>query len=89
MANANDLLYMAIQETNNLYNNEIFTVKDLFKGYEWKRISQSDRLLLGALFLKYVQTSGTHFEPIEKTPSGQQKYKVNVTVKPTSVLSER
>ena len=77
MANANDLLATAIQETNNLYDNEVFTVKDLFKGYEWKRISQSDRLLLGALFLKYVQTSVTHFEAIEKTPSGQQKYKVN------------
>ncbi|MDD6489519.1 MAG: single-stranded DNA-binding protein [Clostridia bacterium] len=67
---------VAVKETNHLHNNEIFTIKDLFKGYEWKRISKNDRLLLGSLFLKYVQTSVTHFEPIEKTSSGQQKYKV-------------
>lgn len=76
MATVNDLLYKAINETKNLNSNEIFLVRDLFKGYEWNRISRSDRLLLGTLFLNYVHSSGTHLEPIEKTSSGQQKYKV-------------
>ena len=46
MATANDLLDRAIEETKYLHTNEIFLVRDLFKGYEWNRISRSDRLLL-------------------------------------------
>ena len=34
---ANDLLTRAIEETKHLYTNEIFLVRDLFKGYEWNR----------------------------------------------------
>ena len=76
MANANDLLRQAIDEAKKLHANEIFLVRDLFKGYEWNRISRRDRLLLGTLFLNYVHTSKTNLRPIEKTSSGQQKYKV-------------
>lgn len=71
-----DLLEQAISETLNLNNNEVFLLKDLFKGYEWNRISRSDRLLLGTLFLNYVNSSGTYLRPIEKTSSKQQKYRV-------------
>lgn len=60
MATANDLLTRAIDETKHLNHNEIFLVRDLFKGYEWNRISRSDRLLLGTLFLNYVHTTGTY-----------------------------
>lgn len=77
MTTANDLLAQAIEETKHLHINEVFLVRDLFKGYEWNRISRSDRLLLGTLFLNYVHTSETHLKPIEKTSSGQQKYKVS------------
>ena len=77
MATANDLLARAIAETKHLHTNEIFLVRDLFKGYEWNRISRCDRLLLGTLFLNYVHTAETRLESIEKTSSGQQKYKVN------------
>lgn len=77
MATANDLLARAIAETKHLHTNEIFLVRDLFKGYEWNRISRSDRLLLGTLFLNYVHTAETRLESTEKTSSGQQKYKVN------------
>ena len=42
MATANDLLARAIEETKHLHTNEIFLVRDLFKGYEWNRISRSD-----------------------------------------------
>ena len=76
MATVNDLLFKAINETKKLNANEIFLVRDLFKGYEWNRISRSYRLLLGTLFLNYVHSSETQLEPIEKTSSGQQKYKV-------------
>ena len=52
MATANDLLTRAIDETKHLNHNEIFLVRDLFKGYEWNRISRSDRLLLLCLMLQ-------------------------------------
>lgn len=74
MTRVNDLLAQAIEETRCLHVNEVFLVRDLFKGYEWNRISRSDRLLLGTLFLNYVNTSGIRLQPIEKTSSGQQKY---------------
>ena len=77
MANANDLLVQAIKETKYLRENEIFLVKDLFKGYEWNRISRSNRPLLRTLFLNYVHTAGIHLKPTEKTFSGQQKYRVS------------
>lgn len=78
MTRVNDLLAQAIEETRCLHVNEVFLVRDLFKGYEWNRISRSDRLLLGTLFLNYVNTSGIRLQPIEKTSSGQQKYIVNI-----------
>ena len=46
----NELLDKAIAEVKNLYVEEIFLLKDLFKGYEWSRIPIKDRLLLGTLF---------------------------------------
>lgn len=76
MKTVNDLLEQAISETLNLNNNEVFLLKDLFKGYEWNRISRGDRLLLGTLFLNYVNSSRTYLHPIEKTSSKQQKYRV-------------
>lgn len=76
MPNVNDLLDIAINETNKLNQGEIFLLRDLFKGYEWNRISRSDRLLLGTLFLNYINSSKGSIRSIEKTSSGQQKYKV-------------
>lgn len=77
MENANELLVRAVEETKHLHVNEVFLVRDLFKGYEWNRISKSDRLLLGTLFLNYVHNAGDRLLPIEKTSSGQQQYRVN------------
>ena len=73
---ANELLDLAITETQNLQDDEVFLVKDLFKGYEWNRISRSNRLLLGTLFLNYVNTKSTRIIPLDKTSSGQQKYTI-------------
>lgn len=74
MLRVNDLLALAINETQYLNKNEKFLVRDLFKGYEWNRIPLSDRLLLGTLFLNHVCTNDSRINAIEKTSSGQQKY---------------
>ena len=78
MSDVNELLNIAIKETENLNQGEIFLVRDLFKGYEWNRISRSQRLLIGTLFLNYVNTSRNSIQAIEKTSSGQQRYKIKI-----------
>lgn len=75
MPTVNELLEEAKSEVSNLNSGEIFLVRDLFKGYEWNRISRSDRLLLGTLFLNYVKLENLLVVPIEKTSSGQQRYR--------------
>ncbi|WHH59790.1 single-stranded DNA-binding protein [Petroclostridium sp. X23] len=74
MPNVNVLLDIAKSEISNLDHGEIFLLRDLFKGYEWNRISRSDRLLLGTLFLNYINISSNEVKAIEKTSSGQQRY---------------
>ncbi len=75
MFNVNELLDEAVQETENLDEGEIFLVKDLFKGYVWNRIAVKDRLLLGTLFLHYVNQGKSPLHAITKTSSHQQQYK--------------
>ena len=74
MSDVNSLLEKAVKETKNVFSGEKFLVKDLFKGYEWNRISRSERLLLGTLFLNYINTTKGNITAIEKTTSGQQQY---------------
>ncbi len=71
----NELLDYAVEEMKKINGEEVFLVKDLFKGYEWNRIPRKDRLLLGTLFLNYVNKLNGLISPIEKTSSGQQRYK--------------
>ena len=71
----NELLDMTKRELTNLKSGEIFLVRDLIKGYERNRISRSDRLLLSTLFLNYIKSEDSEVIPIEKTSSGQQRYK--------------
>lgn len=68
------LLEIALSEIKFLKENEIFLVKDLFKGYEWNRIPVKDRLLLGTLFLHEVHKERIPVIAVEKTSSHQQKY---------------
>ena len=75
MPTVNELLDKAKAEISYLSSGEVFLLRDLFKGYEWNRISRSDRLLLGTLFLNYIKTDDIGVVPIEKTSSGQQRYK--------------
>ena len=65
---------------NNMVINEgeIFLLKDLFKGYEWNRVPLKDRLLLGTLFLNFVNKTGGSIVAFEKTSSKQQKYKKTI-----------
>lgn len=76
MLNANELLEIAKGELKNLNSEEVFLVRDLFKGYEWNRISRSNRLLLGTLFLNFIKSDDIGIVPIEKTSSGQQRYRL-------------
>ena len=80
MFDVNKLLDDAINETRNLNDGEIFLVKDLFMGYFWKRIPHGDRLLLGTLFLNYVNQTTGSIQKIEKTSSKQQRYKKVETI---------
>ncbi|HFI0678771.1 single-stranded DNA-binding protein [Streptococcus parasuis] len=75
MGDVNEFLAQAIKETENLNAGEVFLVKDLFKGYVWNRIPRKDRLLLGILFLNYVNKMEGNIKAIEKTSSNQQRYK--------------
>lgn len=74
MIDINALLETAIEETRQLNKGEIFLLRDLFKGYEWNRISRSNRLLLGTLFLNKISSDDFGVDVHEKTSSGQQKY---------------
>ena len=72
----NELLEQAINETQHIANGEVFLVRDLFKGYVWNRIPHKNRLLLGTLFLNYVNKLDSRIVAIEKTSSNQQQYKI-------------
>ena len=50
----NELLKYCIREIEYLDVEEIFTVKDLFKGYEWNRLSVGERRNIGYLFKNYI-----------------------------------
>ncbi|WP_067839212.1 single-stranded DNA-binding protein [Amphibacillus sediminis] len=78
MGDVNELLEQAIKETENLNKGEVFLVKDLFKGYVWNRIPRKYRLLLGTLFLNYVNKMEGNIKAIEKTSSNQQRYKKTI-----------
>ena len=55
MLNAEELLPTALAEINNLEKDEVFCVKDLFKGYIWNRVPVKERHLLGTLFLYKIK----------------------------------
>ena len=76
MSDINSLLETAIKETDSLYDGEIFLLRDLFKEYEWNRISRSTRLLLGTLFLNKITSENLEIEANAKTSSGQQVYQI-------------
>ena len=76
MTEINRYLEKAFEETGALHDGEIFLLRDLFKGYEWNRISRSNRLLLGTLFLNRVCSENLDIRANTKASSGQQKYQI-------------
>ena len=77
MKELNELL-RAEKETEYINDGEIFLLKDLFKGYEWNRISRKNRLLLGRFFLFFVNRTGGNIVAFEKTSSNQQRYQKTI-----------
>lgn len=71
----NELLTIAKETVNEVKPNEEFIVKELFRGFEWNRISKGDRTKLGSMFYNYVQNEGSQqIKALGKTPQNQQKY---------------
>lgn len=56
---------------------EEFIIKDLFRGFEWKRIPKAMRTKLGSMILALAEGEklSQNIEPIRKTPQNQQIYK--------------
>ena len=64
---------ITLEETE---KDEVFTVKELFRGFEWNRISKGNRTKLGSLFFLFSKNEGNSIiKSIEKTLQNQQKYK--------------
>ena len=71
-----ELFDTACLSANDLEKDEIFLVRDLFRGFEWKRIPVGNRTKLGSMFFNHVQHNAfNQFEPLGKTPQNQQMYK--------------
>lgn len=72
------LLQCALDEIENINSDEIFLVKDLFKGYEWNRLSINDRRNLGRFFFEESQNpylKNGVIVPLKKNGAKQQVYK--------------
>lgn len=71
---AQNMLDMAIAELDCLGKGEMFIIKDLFKGYIWRRQERVERLLLGSLFQNYTKQPKSKAQILSKNASGHQKY---------------
>jgi len=70
------LLNTAIAALNDVAPGEEFTVKELFRGFEWKRVQQGYRIKLGGMFFDYAKKDGAALLMIcGKTPQNQQIYR--------------
>jgi len=71
-----DLFDVAVKSLPDIEKEEVFIVRDLFRGFEWNRIKKGNRTKLGSMFYAYAQGSGaSYIKPIQKTPQNQQLYK--------------
>ena len=50
----NKLLEYCIKEIEYIHEEEVFTVKDLFKGYAWNRLSTGEKISIGYIFRNYI-----------------------------------
>ncbi|MFZ5817719.1 MAG: single-stranded DNA-binding protein [Bacillota bacterium] len=70
-------LQQALGELANLRSGEVFFLSDLFKGYEWKRISVPDRRQLGRMFLDQVTGQGNNYGVLAlgKNSANHERYR--------------
>jgi len=70
------LVSLAIDEVQNLQPGEQFMVRDLFRSYEWNRLSNYVRANVGAGFYhQYANVEGkTEVNILHKTARNQQMY---------------
>lgn len=70
------MLKDAKKSVSDIKKGDTFLVQDLFKGYEWKKLSHKGRIALGTMFYKYALTGGNkEIKPKGKTLLKQQVYK--------------
>lgn len=71
-----DLLLAAKTALRDVESGELFTVRDLFRGFEWNRISVGKRSRLGGAFNEYVKDEeGSQLvEDRGKNSQHQQQY---------------
>ena len=70
--NTADLLEIAKGELLQIEVNEEFSLRDLFKGYEWNRIKHGERIKLGTSFQIYI-LSQENFKALDDD-RGQRRY---------------
>lgn len=75
MLAVNELMDNARAKLANVKSEEIFLLRDFFKGNELNAISRSDKLLLDTLFLNYIKSNDLRIALIEKTSSGNREIK--------------
>ncbi len=56
----NNLLDMAKHESHLLNSGEKFVLRDLFKGYQWDRISDTNKKEISKKFWNYVHHESEH-----------------------------
>ena len=72
----NELFLIVKLTLNELNPGEEFIVKDLFKGFQWNRISKGNRTRLGSMVFNFANNEGSDIiEILGKTPQNLQIYK--------------
>ena len=70
-----DLMLAAQDALRDVEAGEVFTVRELFRGFEWKRLPTGVRIQLGSVFFAYAQSNGAALLEVgEKTKQNQQQY---------------
>lgn len=73
-----ELYEMAIAAIAEARKEDIFIVRDLFRGIDWRYLPQGKRIALGSMILSYAESEDGKnvLEPLEKkTLQGQQRYR--------------
>lgn len=70
-----DLLLAAQDNLRDVAPGEVVTVRDLFRGFEWKRLKPPVPSQLGTLFFAYAKAEGKEIVEVgPKNKQNQQQY---------------